>query len=356
MKLNQTKLLFISISDVANGAEQLLLTTAIIGKAPMLFLKKEKQHCLTIGENQNVTYASKRSILLGLLKLPFLLIPYRKHYTIISTHPYLNAYLGLLKRISFVQSKLIVRECSSVFTRYNGAKKLSYKIAYQLGYLGADLVICQTELMKNDFLYHNKFFPVRNVLVKGNPIDQKAIINSALITKSDIDTYQPYLCAAGRLIPEKGFETLIRAFSIVRKSHPELNLVILGEGPERQNLMDLIDELDLKQHVLLKGWIANPMPYFKNAKGCVMSSVKEGFPNVLLQMMLLNPVVVSTICAGGIAEIPGILTVPIRNPKALATTIIAALYKKIPGSGRKKMEYLNQRNPRNFLTSILEHL
>ena len=356
MKLEPSKQLFVSISDIANGAEQVMLMSAMSCKAPILFLKKEKQHHLSMPKEQVTIYASQKHILLGLLILPFKLLPYRKNYTIMSTHPYVNAYLGLLKRIKFLNSKLVVRECSSIFTRYKGIKRFSYSAVYRMGYPGVNLVICQTDQMKNDFIHHNHFFPERKIMVSGNPINHMALINASTSNINNILDYGNYICAAGRLIPEKGFDTLIYAFKLVKKLKPELNLLILGEGPERNKLTNLINELQLKDSVILMGWVENPMPYFKHAKACIMSSVKEGFPNVLLQMMVLNTNVISTRCAGGISEIPGILTVPINNPQALSLAIAAVLNKNTVDAPLQKAEYLKKRSPKAFLESIFDAL
>ena len=356
MKIEESKLLFISISDVANGAEQLMLLSASACKAPIIFLKNEKRQHLTIPSEQQVTYVSHKHILLGLLLLPLSLIPYSADYTIMSTHPYLNAYIGLLKRLKFISSKVIVRECSSVFTRYSGFKQLSYKIAYRLGYPGINRVVCQTELMRNDFIKYNQFFPRKNVLVGNNPIDKDQLLKDAKSDNQSISECGNYVCAAGRLIPEKNFDGLLYAFKIVINARPELRLIILGEGPERYRLSELIDQLDLRKSVILKGWVKNPMPYFKNAKVCIISSLKEGFPNVLLQMMALNARVVATRCAGGIKEIPGILTVPIDDPKSLSAAILFALDNLIPDSQQQKTKYLDKRSPRAYLTSIFDNL
>src|ERR1700754_1350569 len=145
-------MVFISMSDEANGAENVLLMAATATGAPLLFLKKAKTGGLRIPAGQVSQYVSSKSMLMGFLGLIRLLKPYRKGFIIMSTHPYLNAYLGFLKRIGYLKSQLIVRECTSVFTRFTGLKKWSYQLAYRLGYPGVSLVVCQTALMRNQFI------------------------------------------------------------------------------------------------------------------------------------------------------------------------------------------------------------
>jgi len=133
------------------------------------------------------------------------------------------------------------------------------------------------------------------------------------------------IVSAGRLIREKGFDILISAFAEIIKEIPSLNLMILGEGSERKKLEKLINELDIKDKVILKGHVKNVYPYFKLANVCVVSSIREGFPNVLLQMMSQNDKVVSTDCAGGILEIQGVFVVAPDNVKELVGGIKKAL-------------------------------
>ncbi|WP_183564194.1 glycosyltransferase [Mucilaginibacter sp. SP1R1] len=347
------KVVFISMSDMVGGAENVLLMAACASEAPTIYLKKGASGRLNIPAGQQVQYATDKSMSAGFFKLITLLKPYRSGFVIMSTHPYLNAYLGFLKRIGYLRSKLIVRECTSVFTRYTGLKKLSYQLAYQLGYRGANLVVCQTGLMRDQFLQHVSFVPAQKVIVLENPVNLQQIINKAESPLNDPDTDADFICAAGRLIPEKGFLILINAFSYIEKQYPDLKLLILGEGPERHELTQLIEALGLQSRIILKGRIDNPMPYFKQAKVCVVSSIKEGFPNVLLEMMSTNPVVVSTLCAGGIETIPGILKAETNNVNALVSVIKKALDE---GADDKTdiQQYLNNRTPEIFINSLLK--
>lgn len=349
------KLLFVSITDKANGAENILLQAARASNASLLFLKKVNSGGLNIPGDLQVEYVSNRSVLSGFSRLIKSLSPYRTDHIIFSTHPYLNAYLGFLKRLGYLKSKLIVRECSSVLTRYSGIKKLSYKIAYRLGYPGVNLVVCQTCSMRDTFVQHLPYIDKRRVIIQKNPIDIEQNLIKAEAALPIADNTTGFICAAGRLIPEKGFDLLIMAFDEIKSSRPNLKLFIFGEGPEQIALENLISELKLNDRVILKGWIANPMPYFKHAKACVVSSIKEGFPNVLLQMMILNPVVISTNCAGGIDEIPGIYLAEADNVNSLTTAINNALNTKKHNKDLI-MQYVEDRTPEIFIKSILNAL
>lgn len=353
MEPGAPRLLFVSMSDTAGGAEKVLCMIAAVSDSPLIFVKHMPNSRLVIPDFLKVRYLTKKSMLIGFFKLVKALYPYRKEYTIVSTHPYVNSYLGILKRIGYIKSDLVVRECTSIFSRYTGIKKLSYQIAYRLGYPGTSLIVCQTEIMRNQLLEHNPFISKSKVIVKENPVDLDFILEKGEEPIMGNVADSDFICSAGRLISEKGFPILIQAFANISDRYPDLKLLILGEGSERNNLDKLVKEAGLEGRIVLKGHINNPIPYFKKAKICVIASIKEGFPNVLLEMMAVSPSsVISTLCAGGIEDIPAIVKVQVNDANALATAIDSVLY----SGDKNKVErrYFKHRTPRNYIDSILK--
>ncbi|MCM8757819.1 MAG: glycosyltransferase, partial [Candidatus Omnitrophica bacterium] len=138
----------------------------------------------------------------------------------------------------------------------------------------------------------------------------------------------PVILGIGRLASQKDFETLIKAFKIVRDIRPS-RLLILGEGEERHKLESLIKYMNLQEDVSLPGFVKNPYKYMKQASVFVLSSVYEGFANVLVEAMALGTSVVSTNCPSGPSEILengryGPL-VDVGNPQQLAEAILKVL-------------------------------
>lgn len=348
------KMVFVSMSDQANGAENVLLMLAKVSNSPMIFLKKVKAGSLQLPDKLPSSYVTEKSMLRGFLGLIKLIGPYRKDYIIVSTHSYLNAYLGILKRIGYLRSKLIVRECTSIFLSSSGLKKWSYWLSYSLGYPAVDMVICQTNEMRQQLLANLPFMISKRVITLGNPLDYDQIIGLSQLPLCDSLLTGDYICAAGRLIPEKGFSVLISAFSHVAQNYPALKLIILGEGPERASLTQLIAFYGLQNRVVLKGWVSNPFPYFKKAKACILSSIQEGFPNVLLQMMATNSLVVATLCAGGIDNIPGIYIAEVNNANVLADALKSALANYVNCDNTPMNSYLRERDPRSYINSVLQ--
>jgi glycosyltransferase involved in cell wall biosynthesis len=133
------------------------------------------------------------------------------------------------------------------------------------------------------------------------------------------------LLAAGRLVPQKGFDLLLRALAIARARGLEASLLILGEGVERPALERLRGELGLDGCVALPGHAANPYPAMRRADLFVLSSRFEGLPLVLLEALALGRPVVAAACPAGPAELladgSGVL-VPPRDPESMAAAIL----------------------------------
>jgi glycosyltransferase involved in cell wall biosynthesis len=138
----------------------------------------------------------------------------------------------------------------------------------------------------------------------------------------------PVVLGVGRLVPQKDFATLLRAFASVGRIR-RVRLALLGEGPERGALRALARALGVESDVQLPGFVDNPFPYLKRAAVFALSSRWEGMPTALLQAMALGTPVVSTDCPGGSRDVLqhgrfGHL-VPPGDPDALAAAIHATL-------------------------------
>ena len=110
-----------------------------------------------------------------------------------------------------------------------------------------------------------------------------------------------FVLAAGRLTPAKGFDLLLKAFS--RVTPRGFKLVILGEGPERNELTSLAHRLHIYDRVRFPGPVANISHWYRRADCFVLSSRNEGWPNVLVEAMAAGCPVVSFRCDYGPAEI-----------------------------------------------------
>lgn len=114
---------------------------------------------------------------------------------------------------------------------------------------------------------------------------------------------KPAMVAMGRLVHQKGFDMLLKAFANVSPLFPAWRLYIFGEGEERADLERLRDRLGLGMRVLMPGVIDDVGGVFKQASLFVLSSRYEGFPNVLLEAKGGGLPVVAFDCEYGPREI-----------------------------------------------------
>lgn len=156
--------------------------------------------------------------------------------------------------------------------------------------------------------------------------ERKAVILNAL-EKRDMPVSQrnQEIVALGRLMPVKGFDILIRAFSKIAARHPDWRLSIYGDGVLKTELLDMIAAQGMHDRISLKGHTKDPYPILAEAGVFVLSSRYEGFPNSLMEAMSVGTPSISFDCACGPNELlehreNGLLVTP-ENEQALAEAI-----------------------------------
>lgn len=177
--------------------------------------------------------------------------------------------------------------------------------------------------------------------IAGRPLKRIRVIYNPVVTPEMLSLAQqplnhpwfaagepPVILGVGRLQAMKDFHTLIEAFALVRQQMP-VRLMILGDGEQRQNLENLIDELGLTSDVALPGFVSNPYNYMSQASVLAMSSLCEGFGNAIAEALACGTPVVTTDCPSGPREILeygkyGTL-VPLGSSQALAEAILTTL-------------------------------
>lgn len=140
------------------------------------------------------------------------------------------------------------------------------------------------------------------------------------------------ILAIGRFTPQKDFATLIETFTLFYKKKSNIDLVIIGDGPDKDMLVERVKNNDIERHVHFLGWKQNVYPYIKATDIFVLSSNYEGFPFVLLEAAVLNKPIVATDTPFGPRELLGNnkygLVVPIKQPQALSSALVSLMNKK----------------------------
>ena len=142
------------------------------------------------------------------------------------------------------------------------------------------------------------FGEYQDMRVIYNPLNKKDIILKAQLFSLNFSSDKINLIAIGRLIPVKRYDLLLKACYLLKKRGCKFKLRILGDGELRNNLLDLISELELHDQVDMLGFVENPYPFLKESDIFVMSSESEGLPTVLCEAMVLGCPVVVTDCSG----------------------------------------------------------
>ena len=172
------------------------------------------------------------------------------------------------------------------------------------------------------------------------------------------------IVACGRLTEQKGFTYLLEAFRQVRQRR-KVELWVLGEGELDSALKQKAEALSVGEAVRWLGFRRNPYKYMAAADVFVLSSLWEGFGNVLVEAMACGTAVVSTDCPYGPSEIitdgeDGLL-VPPANPSALAQAILRVLEdrrlrEKLIGNGFRRAEDFSAKKIANAYADVFERL
>ena len=201
---------------------------------------------------------------------------------------------------------------------WRGMRRISYRRAYR--------IVVQTlgsaQIMPAGLRSHTISIP--------NPVPAEARSTrppvEAAAQRPPMSPDSALVVAMGRLVPQKGFDVLIRAFASVVRRAPEAHLEIWGGGPEAAALQAMVLDHELETHVRLRGETRDPEAAIAGAGVFVLSSRVEGFPNVLIEAMALGRPVIATDCSFGPAEIvrDGVdgRLVPMDDADALADAIV----------------------------------
>ena len=135
-----------------------------------------------------------------------------------------------------------------------------------------------------------------------------------------------WFCTVGRFSTEKNQARLLRAFATVFADFPDARLVLVGYGPLRDELEKLIDDLGLRQVVVITGPHSNPFPIVAASDFFVLSSNYEGQPMVLLEAAIIGLPMVSVRFASVDSALPnGDILIVDQTDEALAAGMVEAL-------------------------------
>lgn len=313
------KIIFVFPTSQLGGAERIMFNLAkylssINFQVSIFILSSKKNHILdSFSEKNNnfdIFYCSACSDknLFSYIYLVRLMRKYDFDY-IFTSHIITNALVSFILKFTNLKSKLISRESTIPFERFSGYRMKIIQFMYKFFYGSQDILIFQTDFMKNSLINNLGYIPAKKCIVIPNCVDidniESQIIASDLAYNNEVLTF----VACGRFIELKQFDVLIKAYSkLVRTYQGATKLILIGEGPMKNELRDLSEKLNMSNKIIFTGNIKNPAAYFSIADIGIVSSTIEGFPNVILEMMISGTKnIVSTPCTPAIRELPNIL-------------------------------------------------
>lgn len=228
--------------------------------------------------------------------------------------------------VTLVQSHLIRANFINTLAKYFGTKHKSQIVShlpidfsndrfpvrqiqqklYSWLYGKADELVSISKMMKSELdknlsLSQKK---VKHTLIY-NPHNIARIINMA---KEETDDFhfspaKRYLISAGRLVKHKRVEDILQALVLVRKQQPNTELIILGQGLEKEALKAEANRLEISSYVHFLGHLPNPFALFRQSDLFVMASEMEGLPNIIIESLVCKLPVISSDCISGPREI-----------------------------------------------------
>ncbi len=335
------KVLFIAGSLGKGGAEKQLMYMLralqdIGAEVRVIALAEGEFHERTLrGMGIQPIQIDKRNPLSRLSQIVMTARTFRPHF-IQATHFYAGFYAGAAGRILRIPSIGAIR--GDLYHDLNG-----------VGLIGRWLLHLPTVLLSNSNNARENALQIgispRRVFVLQNVIDLKEFDRRLLSAKpgllrGDLNRGCCYAVSVARLIPVKRLERFLKGLSLARQRLPSLKGVIIGSGPEEAALRNLAERLGLQPDHPLGGLQflgeRNDVPQLiSQADMFVLTSDREGFPNVILEAMAASLPIIST-PAG---ETPGLVKdgengylIPFDDPLVLANRMVHLAQSPILGA------------------------
>jgi len=271
-----------------------------------------------------------------------------KKYIFFSNQNFANIIsFFILYKLNWIKQILIERNHLDEFKYNRSYKNFFIKLLIKFLYKKADKVIGISKKLSNDLAN----FTNCRVQTIYNPAYDKNIYK--LSNKKIFLSKKKIILNIGRLENQKDHITLLKAFKESLKKKDSY-LIIIGYGSQKKKILKFIKLNNLNNNVVILDKITNPYPYFKKADLFILTSLYEGFGNVLTEAIMFKIPIISTDCNSGPKEIllngKGGDLVKIGNYKNISKKIIKNLNKK----NYKKIKLAYQQLKRFSIKKIID--
>ena len=253
----------------------------------------------------------------------------------------------------FLSTKIIIRSNSSPSGWSNNyIKKILYKKVYGM----ADKIIVNSQNFKKEL--KSKFNLSSQCIY--NPLNKKEIIkNSKNKIKIKFFSKKNFkIISVARFSNQKDHLCLLKSINVLKNRYRNIRVLLIGSGEKKKEIQDKINELMLNKFFKILEFKTNPFPYIKKSDLFILSSKFEGLPNVLLEAITLNKIVISSNCPTGPSEIldngKGGLLFKVGDYEQLSKKIIFSIENK--NKCNKKILFAKKRLYRfNFSKNLFEY-
>lgn len=227
---------------------------------------------------------------------------------------------GLFSKILLRKPYVIWAQGSDVYLPGKFTKLISKTVMKN-----ASVVIALSEDMKRKI---NDIYTGKNIIILPNGIELEAF--KEVYARKQYHKTGKTIIFVGTLRPVKGLNYLIKAMSIIHKKSSDVNLLIVGDGPDREKLQTLVQDLNLQDCIFFAGRVSNDKipEYMAQADIFALPSLSESFGIVNIEAMASGLPIVTT-NVGGLPEIvkngENGFVVESKNPEAFAEKILLIL-------------------------------
>jgi len=293
----------ISLSQLLNGMDK--------KKFEIVYLYIKKDNSLDLNKNIKIIKIKSTRMLLSIIQVRKILSKYnnkrfaKKIY--ISNQNYSNVFTPfILKGFQNYKSVLIERNHLDELNYYESIKdflkKNIIKSIMRLNYSKVTLIIGNAKKLSKDL----SVFVNKKIKTIYSPTSSSKIIKLSKsyvpsIIKKDISRTR--LLSVSRFTKRKDVLTLLKAFNVLSNKYKDVDLILIGYGPELNNIKKFVRDNKLSNRVFVLPPKKNPFPFFIISDLYIMTSLYEGCPNSIVEATMLNLPVISSNCNSGPSEI-----------------------------------------------------